>query len=419
MGWRTGHRGLALLLLTAGFVFGLLRLFAVRSDVGDLYPPYSSLRRDPQGTAVLFESLKALPGVTVRRNFDPIQRLAVDGPATLLFLGADAGWIPDKTRPGALLDRLESRGGRLVIAFDPLCAPRSARRAGGCRIEAVGEAGPAPAESDGDSAREKSGPPPGASLAALLEARLKLRIVVAPRGAAAGDPKPASAADQAAGADEGLPGGVAFRGDIRFELRDPSWKVLAHVQGDPVAVERRLGGAGRVVVVADSTPFSNEALSRRRASAFLARLIGPPGLVVFDETHLGLVDVPTIAALIRRHGFHWFLIAAAALLLLGVWQRAAPLVPAPGGREPPGGDPDAPDAVQGWVSLLRRHIGSREIVPLCIDEWSRSAGRDLPAAAEALARIRREAREIADPAAGYRRVGERIREWTSSRREGT
>lgn len=417
MGWLSGHRGLALLLLAAGFAFGLVRLFALRSDVGDFYPPYSSLRRDPQGTAVLFESLKMLPGVAVRRNFEPVSRMAAEGPATLLLLGADAGWIPDGAHPGALLDRLESQGGRLVIAFARASVRPSARPAGGCRLEALEEEGLSPAGRETDAAAGKaSGPPPTPSLGELLESRLGLKISRPPRGAAGHDPKHASEPDRAA---EGLPGGISHRGALRFELRDPSWKVLTHVQGEPVVVERRLGDSGHVVVAADSTCFSNEALSRSREAAFLARLIGPPGAIVFDETHLGLVDSPTIAALIRHYGFHWFLIAAAALLLLAVWQRAAPLVPAPGRRGATGCGPEARDALHGWVSLLRRNIGRREILALCIEEWSRSAGREAAIASEALERIRREARETADPAAGYRRVCERLRELTSSRRTET
>lgn len=416
MRWLSRHRGLALWVLMAGFAFGLVRLFALRADVGDLYPPYSSLRRDPQGTAVLFESLKSLPGVTVRRNFEPLDSVAVEGPATLLVLGVSGGGFPGRFHPGVLFDRLESRGGRLVIAFAPRTIPESAHGAGGDRIAARAEEGEAAAARGPDIARRTASqavkPEP---LERILADRLGLRVVIDSVPRASGDPKDVSPPEREAHADGDFPGSFASRGFIRLEPLDPSWKVLAHVRGDPVAVERRLGQAGCVVVAADSSLFSNEALSRRRRSAFLARMIGPRGEIVFEETHLGLVERPTIAELIRRHGFHGFLITAAAIVLLAVWQRAAPLVPEPGGAGPAGRDPQPRDAVNGWESLLRRHIGRREILALCLDEWARSAGRDLPHAAEALEPIRAEARRAADPAAGYRRVGERLRELTASR----
>ena len=38
---------------TAVFVFGLVRLFELRFEVGDVYPAYSSLRSDPLGAMAL------------------------------------------------------------------------------------------------------------------------------------------------------------------------------------------------------------------------------------------------------------------------------------------------------------------------------------------------------------------------------
>src|SRR2546427_9645317 len=47
-----------LLVLLAVFVLGVGRLFQLRFEAGDVYPPYSSLRADPLGTKALFESLE-------------------------------------------------------------------------------------------------------------------------------------------------------------------------------------------------------------------------------------------------------------------------------------------------------------------------------------------------------------------------
>jgi len=53
-GWRAW---LVLLLLLAGFTWGMLNLFGVQFSIGDVYPEYSSLRSDPVGSRLLFESL--------------------------------------------------------------------------------------------------------------------------------------------------------------------------------------------------------------------------------------------------------------------------------------------------------------------------------------------------------------------------
>ena len=63
------------LVLAAIFIGGLARLFALRYEVGDVYPPYSSLRADPLGTKALAAALGALPGIEVRTNFKPLPRI--------------------------------------------------------------------------------------------------------------------------------------------------------------------------------------------------------------------------------------------------------------------------------------------------------------------------------------------------------
>ena len=75
------------LLLGGGFAYGLARLFILRYEVGDVYPPYSSLRADPLGTKALDDALDELPDVEVRRNFKPLPRLRPDGPVTLVYTG--------------------------------------------------------------------------------------------------------------------------------------------------------------------------------------------------------------------------------------------------------------------------------------------------------------------------------------------
>ena len=47
-----------LLVVLAAFLFGLLHLFNLRFAAGDVYPPYSSLRSDPVGCRIYYESLK-------------------------------------------------------------------------------------------------------------------------------------------------------------------------------------------------------------------------------------------------------------------------------------------------------------------------------------------------------------------------
>jgi len=81
----------------AAFVFGLTRLFELRFEVGDVYPPYSSLRSDPLGTMAFYEGLGKVPGISTRRDFNDQNILPEKTRTVYLQLGAypyDWDWVP-------------------------------------------------------------------------------------------------------------------------------------------------------------------------------------------------------------------------------------------------------------------------------------------------------------------------------------
>src|SRR5438105_3779371 len=79
---------LALLICAILFGLGLLQLFKLRFDTGEVYPEYSSLRSDPLGTMAFCESLERMPGISVRRDFSADNQLPEGRQATYLHLAA-------------------------------------------------------------------------------------------------------------------------------------------------------------------------------------------------------------------------------------------------------------------------------------------------------------------------------------------
>lgn len=113
---KTGSRVL-LVSLAAVFAGGVLYLFNRQFARGDAYPAYSTSRSDPAGAKVIFESLSRLPGVTVARSYQPLDRLA-DRESTVLLLGLEPYSFAMK--PDAevhALEELAQRGNRLVLAM--------------------------------------------------------------------------------------------------------------------------------------------------------------------------------------------------------------------------------------------------------------------------------------------------------------
>ena len=117
----------------------------------------------------------------------------------------------------------------------------------------------------------------------------------------------------------------------RFLFQDGAGWDVAGV----VPARRRTGaggaitGAGHLVLAADVYFLSNEALQEDRSTPLLVWLIGPHTRVLFDESHLGVVADPGIAALARRYGMSGAFFTLLLLAALFVWRRMALFVPPP------------------------------------------------------------------------------------------
>src|SRR6058998_158108 len=111
---------LLLPVLLAVFGLGVGRLFQLRFEAGDVYPPYSSLRADPLGTKALFESLEILRGITVQRFFEQLDKLR-DGRRTTLFVFGSQAFDMDYSTEDEYkkLEQFMFDGGRIVISFAP------------------------------------------------------------------------------------------------------------------------------------------------------------------------------------------------------------------------------------------------------------------------------------------------------------
>jgi hypothetical protein len=73
----------------AVLVLGIIMLFDLRFEAGDVYPEYSSLRADPLGTMAFYESLEKVPGLSVRRDFSASDRLPEESRTVYLHLAGE------------------------------------------------------------------------------------------------------------------------------------------------------------------------------------------------------------------------------------------------------------------------------------------------------------------------------------------
>lgn len=100
-------------IIAAGFLAGVIHLFGIEFAGGDVYPEFSTLRSDPRGAKLILESLAGLPGLTVSRNFLPLEFLPDSG-QTVLLLGCRAQTLAEQAPE---LRLLAQRGSRVIAAL--------------------------------------------------------------------------------------------------------------------------------------------------------------------------------------------------------------------------------------------------------------------------------------------------------------
>jgi hypothetical protein len=399
------------LLLAAGFCYGLARLFTLRFESGDVYPPYSTMRADPLGAKGLYEALERLPEVEVRRNFQPLKKLQPGRPVTLVYLGTphQSYWTE---RELAEFETLVTNGSRAVFAFFPFDRPplpgavqrerdeEREKKRKRLEDEEEKEGGDKKAKKKKkDDAKEEMS---GIFSFEKVAKRFGFQFDFLP--AAEGKEYDRHAYLFAPGGE--LERDLSWHSALAFKDLSPEWKPLYLSETKPVLIERSYG-RGSIVLASDSYFFSNEALRRERHSHLLSRIFGGPPLVIFDEEHLGVTDQPGIAQLALRYRLHGVIAGLLLMAALFVWKNAVRFIPAYAEASAEGEIVAGRDATQGFNNLLHRAIKPSELLAVCVAEWRRTFAHDGAAVAhveEVLAREQARPPKQRDPVAAYREI---------------
>ncbi len=331
--------GVVVLVLGAG----VYHLFSLRFSAGDVYPPYSSLRADPLGTKALYESLDDLPGLELKRNYEPLRKLTQAPRQTVLLIGvAPARVLRLQSAAATKLEALPAKGDRLVLALRPVMDPPRAPKSQPAK--------PPPASNDDADETDDEEEEEMDS----FTNRWSFALGYLPTTA-------------------NLPAKGPWHTLAYFTKLDSEWNVLERFRGNPVLIERPFRG-GTLVLCADSYLFSNEALRQDRQTDLITRIVGGNRRVVFDETHHGVMEQPGIMTLARRYRLHGLFAGLLLLAVLYIWKNAVPFVPpydeAHDARQAATGK----HAAAGFVNLLRRSLPVTDLVPVCFEEWKKSCG---------------------------------------------
>jgi len=423
-------RNAILILLLSLLLIGVIHLFMLRFQAGDIYPAYSSLRSDPLGTRVFYDSLDNFDEFRLQRNYHLLDSLKIDSKATFFYLGAEipAGdFIPERTRKA--LDRLTQSGGRLVIAYLPVHQKSAKTSCSGERSDCTKKPA-AQTEDERQGQRQEqipdSAPVPPPNFDDPEDTSFKQEVAqknfvsikkhwgfefAYNDNLLVQDSDEQYPSLEANSLRPGLPAVISWHTNLYFELFDDSWQTLYAVDDNPVIIERPMG-QGSIVLCADSFFISNEAQRSERHPQLLVYLLGGHRDVIFDESHFGIYKQPGVAGLLRHYRFHWFFGALALVALLFVWKNTVYFVP-PRPEDITGGAAvvSEKDYSQGLIALLRRNIRRRNILQICGQEWERTFKHDrrlTPGAVEQMKRILQteseSSKKKSDPVAGYQKI---------------
>ena len=377
-----------LVLCALGFAAGLFQLFKLRFEVGDVYPPYSSLRSDPLGTMAFCESLEKMPGLSVRRDFSAANRLPEGKGSAYLHLAAMTSnwkWMPDDLFKE--IQAFLAGGGRLAITFFPATAKPSGfwaddeeqvlEKPAKQKAKANQKTEPVKSAKSKKRLREDEEAPSRTSLKEKWGVEFGFSALE-PGEAEAW--QPALAVNKT---DLALPDSLEWHSATIFTNLDKSWRTIYARGTNAVVIERKFG-AGTVVMATDSYFLSNEAMRKDRHADLLAWLVGPSQCAVFDEAHFGIVETSGVATLMRKYRLHG--LAAGLILLAGlfIWKNSMSFVP-PNAEENPAGYVAGKEASAGFVNLLRRNVPARDLLEVCFAEWKKSfthGGKHPPAKVE-------------------------------------
>jgi hypothetical protein len=324
------------LALTAAAVFlwGVGGLFNRQFASGELYPEFSTLRTDRMGAKLLFDSLGRLPGIAVERNFLPFGFLPRDG-ATLVMLGMkpmQVDWNDGLLRP---VEQLAARGNRVVLAMwiDP-----DGFRPTQTDLDRVEE----PQAKD-PKKKSKTETPRYPPIQTMWKVSLKI-------DSDAKNPHP-----------------------LYFGQAD-GWRVREQAGSKILAIERDFG-KGSVVLMAESSDFTNQSAVALDRLPRVAGTLGGYRRIVFDEEHLGIAETGSVVGMARQFHLTGLAIGLALSAALFIWRNARSFPPPEAARA--GERFSGRTSQAGLVTLLKRHIPPAQLAAVCWREWLSTNGREV------------------------------------------
>ena len=431
------------LILLTGFGVGLVHLFALRFQGGDIYPPYCSYRADPLGTQALYESLDRLEEVSCSRNLKPLKGLDRGEGKTLWILGVNPrDLLYEEVNALRALEGFMSTGGRLVVSLLPLQGEKPSLLRDRPEEKPNEKKNEDEKDNMGVEDPEKDTDDEKTNDEDLKEEerRRKLRRLMR----RAYDVKPSSVSlrerwgfsyqtgsieDLGPAPEQGtevhlqspetrLHPMLSWHSTLTFTDLKDDWRAIYSREDQPVLIERPFG-KGTLVLMGDSFLLSNQAMRDERRPDLISWLVGQAKQILFEETYHGIMERPNMATLARRYGLQGVEAGLLVLACLFLWHQLSPFLPKldDEARLLQKRTAQGRDQASGLVHLLKRSIPASQLISICFQEWKKSLPQGNSSIQEDVKRVERLVQEAMarsskerDPISTYRKIATALKE---------
>ncbi|MGD9158293.1 MAG: hypothetical protein PVG39_07805 [Desulfobacteraceae bacterium] len=379
---------------------GIYHIFSIRFKIGDVYPPYSSLRTDPLGTKIFFESLSGLNGCSLKRDYDPVPKWEGSKETTLFLLGTSPGILEISHKENRqILSWVLSAGTRVVISLN-------SQKGSFITASEKDEESKKDEKDDKNSKKDEKDKDNDAKTDYSLTKLLGFKITPFKKY------HDESAELTYTNSEIDLPQSLKYRPANYFTDLNAGWTVIYSQKDKPVIIFRKYG-QGTIILCADSYIFSNEAMMSHRYPGLLSWLTGAGKNIYFDESHFGLQKKTGMIDLAYKYRLQGVIFVFIFIALLYVWKNIVAFVPPrSNSHERIQIIRSDRDYLDGLISLLQRYIPEKELIKTCIEEWEKATakGRLLPGAIRSARDLEQFTKNYDKPSQVYNSISKKLKE---------
>ncbi|MBN4074099.1 hypothetical protein JYT61_00910, partial [bacterium AH-315-E10] len=307
------------------FTFSVYNLLNIQIESGDIYPEYSSLRADPMGSKLLYESLESIPDIKTKRNIDNPSKLTVNEPTIVFFANFNFNGISsffgeplDMTGHAKMI--CASGGTILIMLNSDMDLPEIEKDESETEEDDETESTETQRKKDDKKEVIEFGLDSFSKDAnSIFTFRIRcpelndddvIRIDTVHRQANHSD----------------LPQTLPWHSNLYFDELNDIWTPLYSAE-DRVVMMQRPFLKGRIIICSDSFFLSNESMWKERQVDLIRWMIGDSTQIIFDEYHLGIQQQKGVATLARKYNLFGLFFALIVFAIIYIWKNMIHFIP--------------------------------------------------------------------------------------------